>query len=259
MHSVLRTLIVDDEPLARARLKRLLEAEPDVTIVGECRTSAEAVQAICREAPHILLLDIQMPEGDGFSVLQRMPSDLRPLPILVTAYSEHAVRAFDAQAFDYLLKPISAERLRASLDRARAQLAERRRLELSGALAHPHQEALPGPYADRLAVPAGPRIRFVPVNEVDFITAQANYAELHVGGTTYLVRETMSALEGRLDPRVFVRIHRSRMVRLNLIADIEPLASGQYVLRLKTGVRLTSGRSYRVRLRRALGLDDGRD
>ncbi len=252
---VLRTLIVDDEPLARARLRRLLHDEPDVAIVGECGTSAEAVAAVRRESPHVLLLDIQMPEGDGFSVIEQMPADQRPLTIFITAYSGHAVRAFEARALDYLLKPIGADRLHDALERARAQMAQRERADLSTALARLREDAPPRAYVDRLAVPAGPRIRFVPVEDVEYMTAQANYVELHVGGATHLVRETLTALEGRLDPRLFARIHRSRIVRLDRIADIEPLASGQYVVRLKSGVRFTSGRSYRSRLRRALGLE----
>jgi two-component system LytT family response regulator len=248
---LLRAVIADDEPLARARLRRLLGHEPDVDVIAECATGDEAADAMRRARPDVLFLDVQMPDVDGFAALNRVPPAERPWIVFVTAYSTHAVRAFEEQAIDYLLKPVSAERLHDAVGRVRQRLVESAR---PGAPALPEPAAPPREYPARLAVPIGSRLRFIATEDIDYIAAAANYAELHVGGHAFVLRETMASLEARLDPRAFLRIHRSRIVRLAAIEDIEPLASGQYVVRLKSGVRLTSGRSYRGLLQKALGL-----
>lgn len=245
---VLRAVIADDEPLARARLRRLLGLEPDVDVIAECATGREAADAMRLTRPDVVFLDVQMPDVDGFGALNAVPRGERPWIVFVTAYSTHAVRAFEEQAIDYLMKPISAERLHDAVGRVRQRM-----LEASPSNAN---AAAPREYPARLAVPIGSRLRFVAAEEIDYITAAANYAEIHCNGHTFTLRETMASLEARLDPRAFLRIHRSRIVRLAIIEDIEPLVSGQYVVRLKNGARLTSGRRYRQLLQKALGIGD---
>jgi two-component system, LytTR family, response regulator len=234
----LRAAIVDDEPQARSRLRRLLGGEPDVNVVAECADGRAAAEAMRHLRPDVVFLDIQMPDLDGFGALDELSPDERPWIVFVTAYSEHALRAFDVHALDYVLKPVSPDRLHKAIARVRTHMTP---------LAPPE-------YPSRLGVPIGSRTRFISVETIDFILAAANYAEVYLGSRSYALRETMSRLERRLDPRLFLRIHRSRIVRLACIDDIEPLASGQYVLRLTSGVRLTSGRRYRERLERALGV-----
>ncbi|MPZ20393.1 MAG: response regulator [Luteitalea sp.] len=254
MLPLLRTLIVDDEPLARARLKRLLREERDLEVVGECATAEEAALAASSLHPNIVLLDIQMPGGDGFDLFDYLPPAERPLIIFVTAYPEHAVRAFDAQAIDYLLKPVAAERLHRALIRARRQLLKTRVVQ-GPAETGTVEAALPASDClARLAVPVGPRMRLIATEEIDYALARANYVELFTGGRSFFLRETMNRFELRLDPRVFLRVHRSRIVRIDRVEEVEPLTSGQYVIRLKNGVRLTSGRSYRARVRQVFGL-----
>lgn len=249
-HAPLRAVIADDEQLARARLRRLLGHEPDVDVIAECATGRETADAMRRTRPDVLFLDVQMPDVDGFGALREVPADERPWIVFVTAWATHAVRAFEERALDYLLKPISAERLHDAVGRVRERIAE------SASHAAPRHAAEPREYPARLAVPIGSRLRFIAAADIDYITAAANYAEIHAGGHAFALRETMASLEARLDPRAFLRIHRSRIVRLAAIEDIEPLASGQFVVRLKNGTRLTSGRSYRQLLQKALGIGD---
>jgi two-component system, LytTR family, response regulator len=237
----LRALIADDEPLARARLSRLLAQFPDVTVVADCANGGEAISAIQAQRPDIAFLDIQMPDIDGFDVLGALPQTVHPKVVFVSAYSEHAVRAFQARALDYLLKPVSAERLREAVDRVQRP--------------RPNDAPASREFASRLAVPVGVRIHLVPVEDIDYITAHGNYVELHLGARALVLRETMTHLESRLDPRQFLRVHRSRLVRLDRVVDAEGHATGQFLLRLKSGVRLSTGRSYQTRIRLALGLD----
>lgn len=240
----LRAVIADDEPLARARLRRLLEDGQGVEIVAECASGDEAVAAVHNLQPDVVFLDIRMPDLDGFGVLGDLNPARRPCVVFVTAYADHALRAFDADAVDYLLKPYSSERLQAALARVRRMLA-------SDPL---RADAVRNDYLQRLAVPVGARMQLLPVAVIYCVVAQANYVELHANGRSFLLRATMAGLEARLDPRLFVRVHRSRIVRLDAIRDIEPLDSGQYLLRLADGMRIATGRSYRDKLREALGL-----
>ncbi|HMB56842.1 MAG TPA: LytTR family DNA-binding domain-containing protein [Arenimonas sp.] len=247
----IRALVADDEPLARARLMRLLGQFPDIEVVADCANGGEAIAAMREQKPDIAFLDIQMPDMDGFDVLDSLPAAHHPQVVFVTAHSEHAVRAFEARAVDYLLKPVSGERLRQAVERVRQRAPQ-------------NQAALPGDgesglrsYPARIAVPVGLRIQLVPVDEIDFVSAHANYVELHLGARTLVLRATMTQLEARLDPTRFLRVHRSRMVRLDGIVDVETSASGQFLLRLKSGTRVASGRSYHPRLRVALGLVAG--
>lgn len=237
----LQVLVVDDEPMARTRLLRMLGAEHGVQVVGECGTGEEAADALAAMKPDVVFLDIQMPGMDGFGTLHRAASAWRPHVVFVTAFSEHAVDAFEHGAVDYLLKPYSRERLRLALDRARA--AQRRALQAT-------QEDWP----ERLPVPVAHRLRMVPVQSIDCVVAQLNYVELHVGAERLVLRETMAAMEAQLDPRRFVRIHRSRIVRIDAVVEIEAQDSGQYVFRLASGTRLGSGPSYRERVRQVFRL-----
>lgn len=237
----LRVLIVDDEPMARARLRRMLGAEHGVHILGECSSGEEAAAALAGLKPDVVFLDIQMPGMDGFGALHRAAEAWRPHVVFVTAFGEHAVDAFEHGAVDYLLKPYSRERLRISLERARARL-------------HRGASGADAGFPERLPVPVGQRLRMVPVRSIDCVVAQLNYVELHVGPERLVLRETMAAMESQLDPRHFARIHRSRIVRIDAVTEIETQESGQYVFRLASGARLGSGPSYRERVRQAFGL-----
>ncbi|WP_242113145.1 LytR/AlgR family response regulator transcription factor [Luteimonas aquatica] len=242
----LRAAIVDDEPLARARLRRLLGEEQAVEVVAEFGDGEAAARELPSLAADVVFLDVRMPQLDGFAMLDRLPPALRPLVVFVTAYSEHAVQAFDARALDYLVKPVAPDRLRDSVARARRQLGQGEAVAAGAAPA--------AAYPERLVVPDGARLRIVPVQEIECVLAQGNYVELRMGGRGVLLRETMANIQTRLDPRLFVRIHRSRIVRIDLIEQIEPCGAGQYVLRMRGGMRITSGRRYRAQLRGALGL-----
>ncbi|MFT3765061.1 MAG: LytTR family DNA-binding domain-containing protein [Minicystis sp.] len=254
MSARLRTLVVDDEPLARARLCRLLERAPDIDVVAQCGDGHAAITTIRAERPDVLFLDVQMPEIDGFAVLAALGPEVVPALIFVTAFDRYAVRAFDATAVDYLLKPFDAARLDRAVDRARRQVATRTLAPLA-----PRLEALlaavqaPRP-PERLALPVGERTEFVDLTEVECVEAEGNYVAVRAGGRSYLVRDTLGAMEARLSPRQFVRIHRSRIVRIDRVRAVEPLFHGEYRLTLDSGLTLTSARSYRDALRVALGL-----
>lgn len=247
MNARLRALIVDDEPLALARMRRLIERDGRVEIVAECGTGADAVDALRRHRPDVAFLDVQMPGVDGFRVQAQAGTGTRV--VFITAHAEHAVRAFDAQATDYLLKPLSYARLRIAIER----LAGGRGSEIGTREATAETPA-PPKYAARVTVQAGARLRVLDVAAIDCLVAQANYVEVESGDQRHRVRDTLSGLEARLDPDAFVRIHRSRIVRIAAIQDLELLDSGELLLRLKNGRRLSTGRRYRTRLRQAVGL-----
>ncbi|MDH5823363.1 LytTR family DNA-binding domain-containing protein [Luteimonas sp. RD2P54] len=237
----LRAAIVDDEPLARARLVRLLRNEGDVEVVAEYADGLQAAAGLPKVAADVAFVDVRMPHVDGFGMLERLPPARRPLVVFVTAYSAHALQAFDAAAVDYLMKPVSPERLHEAVARLR--------LRLGGGAA-----SACGDYPERLAVPDGQRLRMVAVAEIEYVLAQGNYLELHLDGRALLLRETMAAFAQRLDPRRFVRIHRSRLVRIDAVEQVEAWGAAQYWLRLRSGACMTSGRSYREPLRQALGI-----
>ncbi|RKH20549.1 DNA-binding response regulator [Corallococcus sp. CA047B] len=253
----MRVLIVDDEPLARQRLKDLLAEAPDMALVGECRNGHEAIAAIGAERPDLVLLDVQMPGPDGFGVLRALPAEHTPAVIFVTAHRDFAVQAFEANALDYLLKPFDRERFRTSLARARDRhraVPSTLDAELLARLESLSLRQSPTPYVTRLVAKVGWRMRFLQVEDIDYLTAEGNYVSVHVGKQSHLTRETMSALEEKLDPKQFLRAHRSFIVRLDRIEEVEPLPPGEYAFILRDGTRLTSGRSYRAQVQRALGL-----
>jgi two-component system LytT family response regulator len=247
--SGISVLVVDDEPLARERLRTLLEEESDVTVVGECASGRSAVRAIQERRPDIVFLDIQMPGIDGFGVVEALGPNRIPAIVFVTAYDQYALKAFEVHALDYLLKPFDRERFAATLDRARAAVQLRANGALDAGLSALLAEfAARRRSADRLLVRAAGKERLIPVEEVDWFEAAGNYVRLHVGRERHLLRETMCHLEERLDAERFVRIHRSSIVNLARVQEMEPYFHGDYIVRLKDGRTLTLSRTYRSRL-----------
>ena len=249
----MRTLIVDDEPLARERMRSLLEAEGDITIVGECRDGREAVDAIRREAPDLVFLDVQIPELDGFQVLEAIGPEKAPAIIFVTAYDQYALQAFEVHAVDYLLKPFDAERFQRALDRAR-QAGSRDKGDVSLKLLSLLQELkAPQGYMERLVVKSAGRLFFLRTEEIEWVESAGNYVCLHVRSESHLLRETMTGLETRLDPARFVRIHRTAIVNIDQIKELQPLFHGEYQVVLRDGTELTLSRGYRDRLQEVIG------
>ena len=249
-------LIVDDERPARQRLRDLLEKQPGVTVAGECASGAEAVGLIRDIKPELLFLDIQMPLLDGFEVVRQVGAALMPVTVFVTAYDAYAVRAFEASALDYLLKPYSDERFEQSLGRALAYVRTQRREEMSRrlvtVLSEGRQGAQPGaagaPHLERLLVKVGGRIIFLQTEDVDWIEAAGVYVELHAGGRKFLHRASLAELEAALDPGRFIRIHRSSIVNIQSVKELFPHSHGDYAVVLRDGTRLKLSRSYRPKL-----------
>jgi two-component system, LytTR family, response regulator len=248
----LRTLIVDDERLARLKLRRFLEEQPDVEIVGECGSGAEAVERIRAEQPDLLFLDIQMPGLDGFAVLREVGSERRGRVVFVTAHDEHAVRAFEVEALDYLLKPFDRARFQQTLDRVRRERRQTLDEKIAGLLERIEKPATEESL-DRILVRSGGRMTFLKLCDVDWIEADDNDLRFHAGRATHLVRDTLRRLEPRLDPRLFLRIHRSAIVNIEAIAEIRSLFHGDYDVLLRDGTALPVGRTYRDRLLQRMG------
>ena len=251
---MIRAVIVDDEPPARRRIRALLANEQDVEVIAECRDGREALTVITTAQPDLVFLDVQMPETDGLAVARgigRQAGGELPLVVFTTAHSEFAVPAFEVDALDYLLKPFDPERFRAAVARARDSLGVIRR----GADLPAPAADVPGSYVERMPVRIGARICLLPVEEIEYCEAESNYVRLHAGGQSYLVRETLAGMEAKLDPARFLRIHRSLIVQVAQVESLEPLFHGDYMVKLRSGARLTSGRTYRARLHRALHLD----
>lgn len=241
----MRVIIADDEPLVRERLRALLSADARVTLVGECEDGMQAIAAIQSLKPDLVLLDVQMPEATGFEVVEAVRDEWLPAIVFVTAFDEYAIRAFEVHAVDYLLKPFSASRVDAAISRALERRANRVTANVDALLASA-SSARP---LSRFVARQGSRVYFVPVTDVEMIEGADNYVRLHVGTRTHLVRGTLRALEGRLDPAQFVRIHRSTMVRVDRIAGLEPAAPGTFAITMANGARIQSGRSYHARIR----------
>ncbi|HTY37666.1 MAG TPA: LytTR family DNA-binding domain-containing protein [Bacteroidota bacterium] len=250
----IRALIVDDEPPARNKIRELLKTEMDVEIVDECTNGAEAVQSIASLTPDLVFLDIQMPELDGFGVIETIGPERFPAVIFVTAYDQYAVQAFDVHAIDYLLKPFDRQRFQTALNRVREHLEPGRRNEINQQL-NSLLRQLKGPkkQADRLVVKSGGRVFFLKNDEIDWIEAAGNYVRLHVGNETHLLRETMNAIQKKLDPAMFIRIHRSTFVNIEKIKELQPWFHGEYVVIMRDGTQLTMSRSYRSNLPDLLG------
>jgi two-component system LytT family response regulator len=249
-----RAVIVDDEPLPRERIATLLAGHPEVEVVAECSDGAEAVRVIMEAKPALLFLDIQMPELDGFEVLEALESEPLPAVIFVTAFDEYAVRAFEVSAIDYLLKPIDPARFERALERALQRMSTS--LEGNGELlAFLSRWRAQRGFATRFVVRSGGKLTFVRPQEVDWIDAAGNYVRLHSAGRQHLIRETMKSIEARLDPEIFVRVHRSAIVNIDRVASLEPYFHGEYVVLLRDGTKLTSSRSHSGRLRALLKSD----
>jgi two-component system LytT family response regulator len=250
-----RTLIVDDELLARERLRQLLESEPEIELVGECADGNEAVAAIQREAPDLIFLDIQMPELDGFGVLHAITADPPPVIVFVTAHDKFALRAFEVHAVDYLLKPFDRERFKKALSRALERVKHREGgPQKQGQAAVLTELKPPARPLERLAVKTGGRVIFVKLTDIDYIEAAHNYVELHVEKQSHLLRETLNAIEARLPVEKFVRISRSVIVNIERVKELQPLFYGEYTVTLHNGTRLTLSRRYRDKLQQ-LGVD----
>ena len=251
---VLRAIIVDDQELARGFLRELLQEHPEIEITAECANGFEAVKAIAESAPDLVFLDIQMPKLDGFEVLELIEQSQAkaPVVIFVTAYDQYAMRAFDAHAVDYLLKPFSAERFEKALARAKSRLGERK-LPLEVA----RDARSPAERPQRIVVKDGTRVHIIPLDKLDYAVAQDDYVELHSAGKGYLKQQPIATLEAALDPAQFVRIHRSAIVRLERVARIEPYAKDSRIAILDDGTRLPVSRSGYARLLDAMGDSPG--
>ena len=247
---MIEVLIVDDEPMARSRLRRLVEAETDLNLVAECARGEEAVEAIRAHRPHAVFLDIDMPGMSGFEVIDALLPDERPLVVFVTAYDEFAVRAFELHALDYLLKPYDPERFATTLARLRERVAAAAPLtsrpDLASLAALLEEVRARGP--ERLVVRSGQELVFVAVQDIDWIGAADNYVELHVGAQTHLLRETLASVERRLSPASFARIRRDAIVNLARVHAVRPGAGDDFEIVLHDGRTLPLGRSYRARV-----------
>lgn len=250
----IRVLLVDDETLAREMVREMLHADPDVEIVGECVNGREAVDAIRRTQPDLIFLDVQMPEVGGFEVLEALERSLIPNVIFITAYDQYAVRAFEVHALDYLLKPFDRERFTTSWERAKAHILRERNGGVDRRILALLQELKAGTrFLERLVIKSGGRIYFLETSEIDWIEAEGNYVSVHTGKKAHLLRETISSLESQLDPKKFVRIHRSSIVRIDRIQELQPWFHGEYRVILNSGTQLTLSRKYREKLQEALG------
>jgi two-component system LytT family response regulator len=267
---VLRVLVVDDEPLGRQRLEDLLRHEPGAEVAGTADNGADAVRAIRALHPDLVFLDVQMPGKTGLDVVREVGAGEMPATIFVTAYDRYALQAFDLAAVDYLVKPFDDERFEQAFRRARRMLElegmGRLREQLVAVLhgtapqsaEHPRAaqggQVVGGPYLERIAVETRGKVRVVPVAQIDYITASGPYAEIHVADRMYLIREPMQTLDDRLDPTQFVRIHRSAIVRLDLVETLIRGGGGDYEVQLKGGARLRVSRSRREALELRLGV-----
>lgn len=252
--SKIRTMVIDDEPVARERIVGLLQQEQDIELIGECADGNQAINAIQQQSPDLVFLDVQMPACDGFNVIQQIGADRMPAVVFVTAYDEYALRAFEVHAIDYLLKPFGRDRFQQTLRHAREHLERRRAGDLGKRLLALVQDLKPEPQKlDRLVVKSGGRVFFLRTDQIDWIEAAGNYVRLHLSEDSHLFRETMNNMEARLDVRRFVRIHRSRIVNTDRIKELQPWFNGEYVVVLQNGARLTLSRGYREKLQERLG------
>jgi two-component system LytT family response regulator len=250
----IRTLIVDDEPLARKRIRDLLQGDPEIDLAGECGDGQEAVTLVRKLRPDLVFLDVQMPLLDGFSVLAALGNALPAAVVFVTAHDRYALKAFEVHALDYLLKPFDRARFLSTLERAKSQLRnaktpglDQRLLDLLQTVKDRQQ------FPERLVVKSGGRVCFVRVADIDWIEAAANYVRLHVGKEEHLLRASMAGLEGELDPSRFVRIHRSTIVNIERIRELQPAFHGDYAVILRDATELTLSRGYRQKLEDTLG------
>lgn len=250
----IRAVIVDDELLGRTVIREMLRRDADFSVVGECSNGHEAVAVIHAERPDLIFLDVQMPEVDGFEVLAALDAERLPLVIFVTAYDQYAVSAFEVHAVDYLLKPFDRERFGKALQRAKLQLQREQPADVSQRILALLEEQRAKPkYLERLVIKTNGRIFFLKTEEIDWISAEGNYVNLHVKKDSYLLRETISGLESQLDPQRFARIHRSQIVNLDRVRELRHWSHGEYQVVLHDGTELMLSRSYREKLHGLLG------
>ena len=252
----LRTLIVDDEPLARERVRMMLGMHDDVAVIGEVGDGQQAIDAIRQERPDLVFLDVQMPSVDGFGVLRALEGEIMPYVVFVTAYDQYALRAFEVHALDYVLKPFNAERFSQALQRARAAIS--RRDDVEGSVDKDRLRSLVASLTaeqrekQRIVVKSSGRVFFVKVDDIDWIEAEGNYVRLHMAAQSHLLRETMKGMESVLDTSQFIRIHRSTIVNADRIRELQPLFHGEYAVILRDGTRLVASRGPDNRLKKLL-------
>jgi two-component system LytT family response regulator len=250
----IRVLLVDDEPLAREMIREMLKDDAEASVVGECVNGREAIEAIQEHDPDLIFLDVQMPEIGGFEVLEALKSVHVPHVIFVTAYDQYAVRAFEVHALDYLLKPFDRERFDSAWRRAKAHILSTRNGEMDQRILAILEELKAGSkYLERLVIKSGGRVFFLDTDDIDWIEAEGNYVSVHTGKKSHLLRETISSLEAQLDPKKFLRIHRSSIVKIDRIKELQPWFHGEYRVILLDGTQLTLSRNYRENLQEALG------
>ncbi|HLL99530.1 MAG TPA: LytTR family DNA-binding domain-containing protein [Pyrinomonadaceae bacterium] len=244
--SEIKVLIVDDEFLGRKRIRSLLGEHADIKIAGECVNGREAVEAIRNQKPDLVFLDVQMPEIDGFEVVEIIGAENMPAVIFVTAYDEYAIRAFEINAVDYLLKPFDKERLEKAVERAKREIKRQEPpTEIKENLRELLKEVKTEPqFLKRIPVKSASGTTFVPTEEIDWIAASGHYLELHIGNETHLIREKLSVIETKLDPQIFARIHRSTIVNLDRIKSLHPIFNGDQLVILKNGRELSLRRNY---------------
>jgi two-component system LytT family response regulator len=240
-----KVLIIDDEALARRRLQLMLSKTPALEVIGECANGEEAVAAILNSSPDLIFLDVQMPEMDGFEVLEAISRESMPAVIFVTAYDRYALKAFEVHAVDYLLKPFSRDRLEQALSRAVAALENRVTKDLNRSiLALLDKLKEDNPYAKRLLVKVHGRVHLLPVSDIEWIEADNYYARIHLGQDSFLIRESLNHLQKRLDPRQFLRIHRSSIINVRYIKELQSWFHGEYLAILKNGTKLHISRNF---------------
>lgn len=250
----IRTLIVDDEALARERIRDMLASDPQIRIVGECANGRDAIDAIQLNSPDLVFLDVEMPGMDGFAVLEALPPAGIPTIIFVTAYDQYAVRAFEVYALDYLLKPFDHERFDKALERAKSQISSHRSDMINERILSALEEIKTRPvHLERLVIKMNGHVFFIKADEIDWLEAEGNYVRLHAGKESYLLRDTITALESQLDPKKFIRVHRSAIVNIDRITELQPWFHGEYRIILGEGVQLTLSRTYREKLHDLLG------
>lgn len=249
-----RVLIVDDEPLAREKIRRMLADDPEMEVIGECANGREAITAVQSLLPDLMLLDVEMPAFDGFAVLEALKSSHLPLVIFITAFDHYAVRAFKVHALDYLLKPFDRERFAAAIEHAKERLRQSRKEQLNERLLDLlKQIEISSKHLERIFIKTDERVFFLQTAEIDWIEAEGNYVRLHTTSKSYLLRESIGRLETQLDPGAFARIHRSTIVNLDRIKELQSWSHGEYRVILHNGTKLMLSRNYRDTLQEILG------
>ena len=255
----IRALIVDDEPLARQRVRLLARDEPELELIGECDSAADGLTAIQRDSPDLVFLDVQMPEMDGFALLQKLPRERLPIVIFTTAYDKHAVRAFEAHALDYLLKPIQPERFKAAVARVHEHLANRQAsaaahglLDLLATRQSPSAAVPSAQYLTRLTIKNDDKVVVIKTTDIDSIESAGNYVAVNVGKENQILRESLNALERQLDPEKFLRVSRSAIVNLDRVKELQPMFKGEHIIVLQNGKRLSMTRGLLREVEQAL-------